>query len=77
MKLQSLVNSSAGDLRELIIFRLSVLVWRVYVLRRMRYFLSIRLKVLMLSSRIQPTPVYWALCQMLRKRQEPLKAGSP
>lgn len=43
MKLRSLVNSIAGDLRELIIFRLPVLVWRVYVLRRMRYFLSIRL----------------------------------
>lgn len=38
MKLQSLVNSRAGDLRELIIFRLPVLVWRVYVLRRMRLF---------------------------------------
>lgn len=50
MKLQSLVNSIAGDLRELIIFGLPVLVWRVYVLRSMRYFLPVRLKVLMLSS---------------------------
>lgn len=74
MKLQSLVNSSADNLRELIVFRLPVLVWRVYVLRRRRYFYQIEGPI---TSRIQPILVYWALCQTLRKRQEPFKAGSP
>ena len=45
--LQSLGTSSTGDLKELIVFKLPILIWRVYALRKIQCFLSIRLRNLM------------------------------